>query len=410
MKTSAAILIAALLSSNLWAQDFKVKFPTINELPIIEELPDPFTFYNSDKKVVDSQDWEKRRAELKELFQHYVYGQLPPLETNATGEIISSTKLYGGKATHYKARVKLAGGAINATVSWIVPEGKGPFPLIIDTIYKPEIDKKKCVETVVERGYAVAEWYLYEFEPRSSSEVGQVQNAFPNMDSGIVAQWAWSASAVCDFFRKQDRIDPAKMIITGNSKRGKTVLLAAAMDDRIPAVAPCCSGIGGMGVYRFNPDHQGAYLGNDLSTPVKRQLYSKNLQMFIDQETKLPTDQHLLAALVAPRPILMINGKKDAYDRNVQVQAGYCGAKPVFEWLGVPQNIGYWLHPEGHGYIEPGDWYATVDFCQMVWFGKAPEDGKRFDKLGYPEKKLFSWTAPGKTVSVDKSASAAKAK
>src|SRR5438128_1136378 len=47
------------------------------DLPQIKELPDPFRFADG-APVRSARDWERRRAELKELFQDYMYGHMPP--------------------------------------------------------------------------------------------------------------------------------------------------------------------------------------------------------------------------------------------------------------------------------------------------------------------------------------------
>src|SRR2546426_4038068 len=48
-----------------------------DELPEIKELPDPFTFADG-TRVRTEKDWARRRLELKDLFQDYMYGHLPP--------------------------------------------------------------------------------------------------------------------------------------------------------------------------------------------------------------------------------------------------------------------------------------------------------------------------------------------
>jgi len=397
MKTIINVLVAcfSLIFAIAWSDAAGAEYPTADELPVIEKLPDPFTFFNSDRRVATLEDWQLRREEIKALFQHYIYGKIPPIETHATGEIISSQEMYGGKATLYHAEVKVGPNKeIKCNVRWIQPKGDGPFPLIQYTTYNPSIEKMEFLEKVIDRGYIAAEWYLYEFEARSATDVGQVESAFPDYKTAIVGQWAWSASAVFDYFRKLPQVDPGRIIITGNSKRGKTVLLAAAIDERIPMVVPCCTGIGGAGVFRFNENKQGAYLGDKmLSGDTGLALYSPYLQQFKGKENRLPIDQHMLAALVAPRPILTICGIKDAYDRNVLVQAGHRGAQPVFDWLGVSENNGFRCHPEGHSYYE-ADWFATLDFADLIWEKKSPASGTKFDEMAYPLIDIMDWKAP----------------
>ena len=53
-------------------------FPAPSDLKPTAALPDPLTMLDG-TKVATKADWEtKRKPELKALFQHYMYGRLPP--------------------------------------------------------------------------------------------------------------------------------------------------------------------------------------------------------------------------------------------------------------------------------------------------------------------------------------------
>ena len=69
-----AVIATIMLLSTANAADF----PPPGELPIRPELPDPLVMLDG-SKVTTRSDWEtKRKPELKALFQHYMYGRLPP--------------------------------------------------------------------------------------------------------------------------------------------------------------------------------------------------------------------------------------------------------------------------------------------------------------------------------------------
>jgi len=54
------------------------RLPQVKDLPVYSERPDPFKMLDG-KPIRTKEDWiNKRRPELKLLFQHYVYGYLPP--------------------------------------------------------------------------------------------------------------------------------------------------------------------------------------------------------------------------------------------------------------------------------------------------------------------------------------------
>ena len=69
-----ACLMAAVMPAITTAADF----PPVSELKPRPGLPDPLVML-SGQKVQSKEQWEQeRRPELKALFQHYMYGYLPP--------------------------------------------------------------------------------------------------------------------------------------------------------------------------------------------------------------------------------------------------------------------------------------------------------------------------------------------
>src|SRR5947209_2674631 len=72
----AGVLIVAAFAGVLAGAGQTSRKPA-GELAEIKELPNPFTFADG-SPVRTQEDWQRRRAEIKHLFQDYVYGQLPP--------------------------------------------------------------------------------------------------------------------------------------------------------------------------------------------------------------------------------------------------------------------------------------------------------------------------------------------
>src|SRR5262245_59635463 len=78
-------------------------FPDVSQLKPIPELPDALTMFDG-RKVVSAELWNKeRRPELSALFQHYMYGYLPPAPTNLAATVDREEKGYFG----WKATLKL---------------------------------------------------------------------------------------------------------------------------------------------------------------------------------------------------------------------------------------------------------------------------------------------------------------
>src|SRR5690348_16470363 len=68
------------------------KLPGVNQLPIVQELPNPFVM-NDGSPVKTKKDWAKRRDELKKLILGYDYGHVP-----AAGEVRASEDSSGEDA------------------------------------------------------------------------------------------------------------------------------------------------------------------------------------------------------------------------------------------------------------------------------------------------------------------------
>src|SRR5262245_29429676 len=97
----AVILMSTLLSTALAAD-----FPAPAQLTARPELPNPLTMLDG-TKVTTKEQWEtKRKPELKALFQHYMYGKLPPTPMRQSyTELFRDEKALGGKATLSEIRI-----------------------------------------------------------------------------------------------------------------------------------------------------------------------------------------------------------------------------------------------------------------------------------------------------------------
>ena len=74
-------------------------FPAPEQLPAIPDLPDPLLMADG-SRVSTVQQWESRRKpELQALFQHYIYGQLPPAPKGTPVLRSVHRDALGGKAT-----------------------------------------------------------------------------------------------------------------------------------------------------------------------------------------------------------------------------------------------------------------------------------------------------------------------
>ena len=75
-------------------------FPSVSQLPAQPELPDPLVLLNGER-VVNKEQWvQKRRPELKALFEHYMYGSSPPAPAKIEAMLEREDRqALGGRAT-----------------------------------------------------------------------------------------------------------------------------------------------------------------------------------------------------------------------------------------------------------------------------------------------------------------------
>ena len=167
------------------------------------------------------------------------------------------------------------------------------------------------------------------------------------------------------------------MALIGASRLGKTVLWAGARDTRFAAVIACCSGEGGAALSRRNYGETVAHL-----TAPGRFSYQfcANYAKFAQRVNQLPVDANMLIALLAPRPLLLQTGDKDAWSDPKGEFLAAQAAGPVYALLGkhgletdewpppgvpVMNTLAYYMHAGGHGTV-PSDWDVFWGFLSGI--------------------------------------------
>ncbi|HEY3280645.1 MAG TPA: acetylxylan esterase [Armatimonadota bacterium] len=387
MRTLVALVVGLLTLGGAMSVEAK-ELPKVEALPQVRELPDPFLFMDG-KRVKSRGSWAARRAELKELVQHYAYGTLPPTTGRVKAVEDSSSRLESG-ATERKLTLAVdPGRKLLVHLVLTVPQGPGPFPTIVDGDLCWGRVAPNIVTEATSRGYALAEFDRTDLAIDENKRTGGLYSLYPEGDFGAISAWAWGFHRVVDYLRTLRFVDSRRIAITGHSRGGKAALLAGALDDRVALVAPNNSGCMGAGCCRF--PNQGETV--ERITSVFPYWFSPTLKQFVKQEDRLPFDQHSLKALVAPRPLLSTEGLEDNWANQPGTQLTYQAAREVYRFLGVPEKIGIVFRPGGHAHSLP-DWQSLLDFADWQLLGKQPT--RRFDQLHYPDASAggYTWRAP----------------
>jgi hypothetical protein len=371
------------VSFPVFAADPPATFPAVADLPIQKELPDPLTFRDR-RKVTTPEQWKQRREEMKAILQEYEYGHMPPPPGNVQGKEVASKLLADGK-TQYRLMHLTFGpgeklGFDMAIFSPPSDTAKPPFPTIISLTYAAGENSARQYQAALARGYAIA---AIPYQQLGADNPNYRKSAFfpayPDYDWNDIAAWAWGLSRAVDFLQTDPATDKAKIAAVGVSRTAQAVLLAGAFDERIALVAP----VGGGGALRFSGKGRGGKQGIDEIVDQNTYWFGPKFPEFKGNTDKLPCDQHWLPALTAPRPFILCNALDDQYGNAFACLQSYLGAKPIYELLGSPDNLGLNFRPGQHG-MNATDWSALLDFADLHFKNISPN--RRFDQYPPPDQ------------------------
>jgi hypothetical protein len=412
MRIVAFFGYAMALTSTMLAADF----PAVDKLPAQAELPDPLVCLDG-TRITTKEAWiAKRSPELKELFQHYMYGYFPPKPDNLSFQVERvDPKALGGKATLKEVTISFGPPQTPKLQLLVVIPNKrtGPAPVFLGpnftgnhtVLADPRIRISKAwmrpgkgvkdnrateegrgsavdtwnIESAIDRGYAVATVYYGDIDPdRADVREGiQPHLAKPGAkprptDWSTITAWAWGLHRCIDYLATDADIDIARLVLVGHSRLGKTALLAGAFDERVAIAIPHQAGCGGTAPSRGK-------IGESVQQINDRfpHWFNGNFKLFNKTPEKLPFDQHCLVALMAPRPVLLSNAAEDQWANPSGQFDVLKAAEPVYRLFGlpgcdaskmpapgqlVPSVLGYYYR-EGKHSMNKDDWKAFLDYA-----------------------------------------------
>ncbi|KAF8073433.1 hypothetical protein FPV67DRAFT_746357 [Lyophyllum atratum] len=296
-------------------------------------LPDPFTFLDG-AAVTTLGAWTCRQAEVNSLFQINELGTKPPPPSTLTATLSSSNAL--------AITASEAGKSITFTPTISFPTtGTAPFPAII-AFNGLSFPRPAGVALITFNVDDMAQ--QVNLASRGQGKFFTLYGA--NATASAMMAWAWGVSRIIDALEMTPnaRIDTKRIAVTGCSRNGKGALVAGAFDTRIALTIPQESGSGGTDCWRLSDALQARGVVTQTASEIVQEnvWFSRSFETFANTSVNmLPVDHHMLAGLVAPRALFVIDNVGIDWLGAESSFGCMKSARRIWQALGASNNMGY---------------------------------------------------------------------
>lgn len=357
----------------------------------------PLLTTKSGKSVNTPEIWKStRRDEILELYYDHVYGRVPSTPYTKSFKVVHEQKnAMDGAATLRQVDLTIASEAKSLTIRlniFLPNREKKPVPIFLLINNRPaeNIDPTRKVksefwpaEEIIARGYAIAAFQNADVDPDNFDNFkngihGILDRGERQGDAwGTLSAWAWGASRCLDYLESDQDINSKKVALVGHSRGGKAALWAGAQDQRFAMVISNESGSGGAALARRRFGET-IKVTHDLGVFY---WFCTNYMKYRENENALPTDQHMLLSLIAPRPLYIACADEDLWGDPKGSYLSLFHALPVYRLLNggseLPETLPPLDHPVIRGkvgfHIRSGrhnmllqDWNWFMDFGDRV--------------------------------------------
>ncbi len=332
--------------------------PDFAKMPSNAFLPDPLILTDGGRTVPVKTpgQWRQKRKWIKEQVEYWLTGTSPPAPDNLQAELVSEE--ISGTVT--SRIVELSFGPehkAGLTLELLIPPGEGPFP-----VFMTQWDHRTWALPAVRRGYLGC---IYAGADSRDDTEQYADIWYPQYDFTRLMRRAWGGHRAVDYLYTLPFVDKKCIALTGHSRNGKQSLMAAAFDERITAVIACSGGTGAEVPWRYTDDR----FANETILEITGNTpnwFHPRLRFFVGREHKLPVDQNLLMALVAPRALMLSSALTEYGGNPWGIEQNYLSLLKVYKLLDAEDNLAIWLRHGMHA-TAARDIEVYLDFFDHVF-------------------------------------------
>ena len=343
--------------------------PTVADLPVIRELPDPL------EGVEDFSDWSRRRSEIAAMIQYYGIGQKPAVnkeeqvKARMDGDTLIVDVTVGGETLTLRSAIRYP------------KEGVAPFPLMIGTsgISLPrQIFDERPMATMTYRESQVNSYSQFFRRGNKTRGDYEFDRLYPELkDNGAYSEWAWGLSRLIDGLQllgpEVTKIDTEHIGVTGCSYAGKMALFCGAFDERVALTIAQEPGGGGAAAWRVS--HTMTEVESLERTDYNWFMESMRDNFKGDSVYRLPYDHHELCAMVCPRALLLLGNPDYKWLADSAMQVSAEAAHKVWERFGIGDRMAWDIvggHP--HCVLHESQYPIVESFIDRFLLGKEEKE------------------------------------
>lgn len=314
-------------------------------------LPDPFSWSDGSGRVENFEEWECRRNEIKAEIEAYEIGPKPdkPESVTATFEdnVLTVTITENGQT-------------LTLTSSVVMPEGAGPFPVVIGMNNPTGSLPAELFEGVIQIPFRHDQVVTYSQTSNRNLD-DPYYDLYPDLTYvGNYSAWAWGVSRLIDgleIVQSAANADLAHIAVTGCSYAGKMALFSGAFDERIALTIVQESGGGGINSWRVSETIGEVEKIDNTNYAWFMESMRTN---FAGKVGTLPHDHHELMAMVVPRAMLVLGNPPFVWLGDESGYVSSRAAQEVYKRFEIEDRFGFSFR-SGHNHCQlPQESYSEV--------------------------------------------------